>query len=90
MTKHELLDYINTQGQVTLQEIADYFNVTEERACIAIKTLRLTGHVNYIAKIYNKYKGRPKKVFALTEIGLKKLQYFDNYDCKNENCSCKE
>lgn len=84
MTKHELLDYIYNSGTVTRHEIMDQFNLAYGTVNITINALRLRGLIRFVG--INKQSGHHE--FEITEIGIKKLEYFNENECKNRSCSC--
>lgn len=90
MTKHELLDYMSNSGQVTIYEVAEYFGCTHTNIAVSLAILKRQNTVKCIGKIQYIKNVRPRKIFALTDNGLQKLEYFDKNGCKNRNCSCQK
>lgn len=89
-SKHELLDYISQNGQVTIIETADHFGCTFSYASNALRSLKHTDLARHVGKIQYTKNVCPRKIFELTDKALQRLEYFNENGCKNKNCSCQK
>jgi predicted transcriptional regulator len=81
-SKHEILTFINLNGTVTKKQIAESFLSPYNTISEAINRL----HRQRLIKITGK-NGRDV-VYKLTDKGLDRLHYFDEYGCSYKDCSC--
>ncbi|MDP2366274.1 MAG: hypothetical protein Q8M94_21180 [Ignavibacteria bacterium] len=89
-SKHELLDYMAYNGQVTIYEVMEHFGTTHQNISNAMVSLKRIGIVKNVGKIQFTKNVRPRKLFELTNNGLQRLEYFNENGCKNQNCSCQK
>lgn len=85
MTKHEGLNLIRHAGNVSAKSL--YVDGYGEYQTVysTVKRMHRAGLLN-IYKVGN-YR---ETFYELSNKGLERLKYFNDNDCPNENCSCKE
>ncbi|MDP2158916.1 MAG: hypothetical protein Q8K02_00400 [Flavobacterium sp.] len=79
MTKHEILYHLDKYGVSYKKDLMDYLDVTTY--CLGMMLIRLRRQSLVVTSM---------KRAKITERGIGRLKYFNDGNCKAENCSCKE
>jgi hypothetical protein len=91
LTRHELLDYFSYNSKVTIDDIVDTFQCSYAWAYRAIRFTVFYNQVRFTGKrIKTRISKYTKKTFEITDYGLEKLKYYDDYGCNIDSCSCKK